>query len=61
MKTDCPHCGGNGDVRHPRWGARNCPDPYVLCPNCGGRGWVYATSVADEDSVGAKTTEPACP
>jgi len=36
--VDCPECEGSGQVRHPLWGSRNCPDPTVECPVCGGTG-----------------------
>lgn len=36
----CPQCGGNGEVRHPRWGSSSCPDPTVICGVCGGTGMV---------------------
>ena len=42
MTTTCPECDGYGEVRHPRWGARNCPDPTITCPVCHGTGgWAY--------------------
>lgn len=37
---DCPRCAGSGTVPHPRWGARNCPDPEITCPRCHGKGEV---------------------
>lgn len=38
---ECPECEGAGDVRHPRWGARNCPSPEIECPRCHGNCEVY--------------------
>lgn len=35
-ETDCRTCGGTGEVRHPRWGASNCPEPTAVCPTCKG-------------------------
>lgn len=35
---DCPECTGCGEVRHPTWGTRWCPEPTVACRACGGRG-----------------------
>jgi hypothetical protein len=36
----CELCDGTGEVtrQHPRWGYRDCPEPYetVPCPKCGG-------------------------
>jgi len=37
---DCPTCEGTGDVQHPLWGRRACPDPTITCPTCGGSGEV---------------------
>ncbi len=34
----CGVCGGSGEVRHPMWGARNCPEPSIPCKACGGTG-----------------------
>ena len=36
MEPDCRTCGGTGEVRHPRWGASNCPEPTTVCPTCQG-------------------------
>lgn len=35
---ECSTCRGGGEVRHPMWGARNCPDPTITCPDCRGHG-----------------------
>lgn len=32
----CPNCEGYGEIQHPRWGARNCPEPTIPCPLCHG-------------------------
>lgn len=34
----CHRCQGSGEVRHPRWGSHDCPEPTVECPECGGTG-----------------------
>jgi hypothetical protein len=34
--VECPECEGYGEIRHPRWGARNCPEPTMPCPLCRG-------------------------
>lgn len=36
--TECPTCGGHGEIRHPRWGSRTCPTPEIVCPTCHGNG-----------------------
>jgi len=38
--TDCPRCGGDGSIRHPNWGANNCPAPTIDCPDCDGTGQI---------------------
>lgn len=37
-RAQCPECGGCGEVRHPMWGSRSCPEPSVQCTACGGSG-----------------------
>lgn len=44
----CPECEGYGEVRHPLWGSRNCPDPSQECRRCWGSGEV---SDLDEEDV----------
>jgi NTP pyrophosphatase (non-canonical NTP hydrolase) len=34
----CDDCDDYGEVRHPNWGASNCPSDTVPCPDCGGVG-----------------------
>jgi len=42
----CPTCGGEGsyETQHPRWGSRDCPEPYisVQCEDCEGEGEVIS-------------------
>lgn len=40
MIVTCPECEGGGEVRHPRWGTRSCPEPTITCPHCFGHGEV---------------------
>lgn len=35
---ECAECSGVGEVRHRRYGARDCPEPTEVCPACGGEG-----------------------
>jgi DnaJ-class molecular chaperone len=37
----CPTCDGYGEVRHPNWGSRTCPEPTIECPQCFGEGVVF--------------------
>ena len=43
----CQHCQGFGEVRHPRWGSYNCPEPTVECPECDGTGGYTVDERAD--------------
>ena len=38
--SECETCNGSGEVQHPRWGSRTCPEPTITCRECGGRGEV---------------------
>lgn len=48
-QTICPVCDGYGEVRHPRWGARNCPEPTIECVRCWGSGVV--TSFPEDEAA----------
>ena len=44
----CPRCEGHGELRHPRWGQQDCPEPTIPCPECGGTGGWDPQDRADE-------------
>ena len=33
---ECKYCHDAGEVQHPAWGSRTCPEPSIPCPWCGG-------------------------
>lgn len=43
----CPDCAGDGEVRHPLYGVRNCPDPTATCSMCGGTGELLAEAAKE--------------
>ena len=30
----CLTCKDSGEVMHPAWGSRTCPEPTIPCPDC---------------------------
>ena len=46
----CQHCQGFGEVRHPRWGSYDCPEPTAECPECDGTGGYTVDERADLDA-----------
>lgn len=51
----CPWCGGDKrvEIQHPSWGARDCPEAYimVICPTCDGEGEIEADDEDDEERI----------
>ena len=35
----CRTCRDSGEVMHPAWGSRTCPEPTIPCPDCTAGGW----------------------
>jgi DnaJ-class molecular chaperone len=55
---ECPECEGYGEVRHPRWGSRSCPEPTITCPVCRGNGEVAPESVEEHQDRPRPYTGP---